>query len=68
VAGLSSTRHTPAQESQEGWSTLRRNIFAFVCPHCGDDRVWETLTDQHWDLDPDNYGDGGSTERMETLF
>lgn len=58
----------PATEPQKGWATQYRDIYAFRCPHCGHDSVWDMATDQHWDLDPDDYGDEGSSETLDTLF
>jgi hypothetical protein len=48
--------------------TASRNIHAFRCPHCGRDTVWDMATDERWDLDPDDYGNEGSTETKEILF
>lgn len=45
-----------------------RDLNAFRCPHCGHDSVWDMTSDEHWDLDPDDYGPDGSTEHKETLF
>lgn len=44
------------------------DLHAFRCRDCGHDTVHDERTDEHWDLDPDDYGDEGSTENKETLF
>ena len=46
----------------------RRNLSAARCPHCGHDSVWDMATNEHWDLEPDDYGSEGSTETKDTLF
>jgi hypothetical protein len=33
---------------------------AFRCPDCQHDQVWDSLTDEVWDLDPDDYSMNGS--------
>ncbi|WP_427017834.1 hypothetical protein ACQCSX_04265 [Pseudarthrobacter sp. P1] len=65
---LINTGTRPATGPREGWPNPARDIHAFRCPHCGHDAVWDMATNQHWDLDPDDYGDTGSTEQKDTLF
>lgn len=36
-------------------------LFAFRCPGCLHDEVWDRRTDETWDLDPSDYGPTGST-------
>lgn len=52
----------------DGHPTRIRDIWAARCPHCGHDTVHDARTNEHWDLDPDDYGDEGSTETKDTLF
>lgn len=65
---LINTGTRPNTEPEEGGPTQLRNITAFRCPHCGHDSIWDMATDLHWDLDPNDYGDEGSTETKDTLF
>lgn len=48
--------------------TLIRDISAARCQDCGHDTVTCHRTNETWDLDPDDYGDAGSTETKDTLF
>lgn len=41
---------------------MRAALVAVRCPDCGHDTVWDTATDQWWDLDDSDYQDGGSWE------
>lgn len=52
----------PATIPREGWATLIRDIFATRCPHCGHDRVWDSVADEYWDLDETDYSDAGSCD------
>lgn len=45
-----------------------RNLWVARCEDCGHDTVHDEGTDETWDLDPDDYGDEGSTETKDTLF
>jgi hypothetical protein len=40
------------------WRVLR--LFAFRCPSCGLDTVWDEELDEWWTLDGSDYGDDGS--------
>lgn len=44
-----------------------RDLSAARCRHCGHDVVTDHRTDQRWDLEPEDYGPGGSTP-PGTLF
>jgi predicted RNA-binding Zn-ribbon protein involved in translation (DUF1610 family) len=35
-------------------------LFAYRCPDCGLDTVWDTRTDEWWELGPEDYGPDGS--------
>lgn len=37
-------------------------LFAFRCPDCGLDSVWDMRTDEWWVLDESDYGPDGSTD------
>jgi hypothetical protein len=37
-------------------------LVAFRCQHCEHDTVWDKRTDEWWDLDPSDYGEGGSPD------
>lgn len=41
--------------------TPGRVLHAYRCPDCHFDVVWDTRTDEWWDLDPTDYEDTGST-------
>lgn len=56
------SRHEPKEDRQI------RSLWAARCQDCGHDQVHDILTKEHWDLDPDDYGDEGSTEHKEALF
>ena len=45
------------------------NLVAHRCRHCAHDTVEDRLTDEWWDLDPDDYGMVGSqAPEPDTLF
>lgn len=48
--------------------TQCRDIVAARCQDCGHDTVTDHRTKETWELDPDDYGDEGSTETKDTLF
>lgn len=55
----------PPAPDGPGWPV--RDLWAARCRHCGHDQVTDERTGECWDLDPDDYGDSGSTE-IDTLF
>ena len=45
-----------------GCGAMRAVLVAVRCSDCGHDAVWDTVTDQWWDLDDRDYQDGWSWE------
>jgi len=41
------------------------DLYAFRCPSCGVDEVWDIRTDEWWTLDETDYGPGGSSRPLE---
>ena len=42
-----------------------RDLFAFRCPDCKTDGVWDMRTDEWWTLGPEDYGTQGSERPIE---
>lgn len=51
--------------NRTAWVT---RLFAYRCPGCRLDTVWDMRTDQMWLLDETDYGNAGSWVTQEVLF
>ena len=42
-----------------------KDLYAFHCPDCGVDDVWDMRTDEWWTLGPEDYGPDGSARPVK---